>query len=577
MRRDEQLRGSRYLNATNAWLVRELREELPFLDFAGTAAWYVRNVPRLDDPGRALLGCNDRFFLLTGPLHRSDADHPWIFERCREVERDPDGYLDLWARYHYKSTICTFAGIIQEVMCDPELTACILSCTKDIARAFLTQIQQELEANDELKTLYPDVLWASPRKEADRWSRETGIVVKRKGNPKEATVEAYGLIDAQPISRHYRLLVYDDIVTPELVGNPEIIKKVTERWELSDNLGTLGETRKWHQGTRYSFGDTYGVILERSVLKARIYPATDDGTLKGKPILLTPERWEEVKTTQRSTVSAQMLLNPIAGNEAVFRAQWLRGFEVRPAILNVYILCDPSKGNTNRSDRTAIAVIGIDPHDNKYLLDGVRHRMRLSERYQFLKQLYDFWSTQPGVQTCQVGYERYGAQVDTEVIEEWQRRDKVVFPIEELAFPREGKHSKRDRVERLEPDLKRGKFFLPAVVWHPDFGGRDNLATWSVDDVTGKITYRPLPGATRLQRACETRGESFRVVKPVKRLDENRDVYDLTRAFIEEALFFPFAPHDDLIDAASRLYDMSPTAPVHYEQAARESTMHPDA
>jgi hypothetical protein len=39
----------------------------------------------------------------------------------------------------------TFAGIIQEVMCDPETTIAIFSVTKPIAQGLLSQITNELD------------------------------------------------------------------------------------------------------------------------------------------------------------------------------------------------------------------------------------------------------------------------------------------------------------------------------------------------------------------------------------------------------------------------------------------------
>ena len=190
-------------------------ETLPYYDYEQTLTFYTAVAPKMTIEEQAFLGCNDRFFLLTTLLGRRDAMHPWVFSRCREVEDAPDGHLDLWARFHYKSTVGTFAGIIQEIMRDPEITVCILSCTQDIASAFLLQIQQEFERNERLKSTYPDVLWEEPSREASRWSRAKGIVVKRNTNPKEGTVEAYGLIDGQPTSRHYKLLVFEDVVTQD--------------------------------------------------------------------------------------------------------------------------------------------------------------------------------------------------------------------------------------------------------------------------------------------------------------------------------------------------------------------------
>ena len=591
-----ELRGSRYLTRDNEELKRFILDELPYLDFEETLRFYADIDPYLTDTDRELLNANDRFYLLTVTLHRHDAWHPWLFERCREVEADTDGHLDLWARYHYKSSIGTFAGLIQEVIVDPEITIAILSCTSDIAKPFLVQIQQELETNADLKRIHADVFWQHPRREAPKWSQEEGLIVRRKGNPKESTFEAHGILDAMPTGKHFRLLNYDDLVTERLVTNPDMIKKVTLRWEMSDNLGHSQGTRKWHWGTRYSFGDSYGILLERKVLKERRYPATHDGTLKGRPVFLSPEVWEKVKQAQKSTVNAQMLLDPLAGNTSTFDATTFRHYDMVPAILNVYIMCDPSKGGTHRSDRTAIAVIGIDQHGNKYLLDGYCHRMRLSRRYELIKQLEEKWRNHPGVQVCRVGYERYGMQVDLEVIEENMQRDGINIQIEELNTTRDNTFSKTDRIERLEPDMRGGRFYLPAVVYHPDFGGPyRNQALWDVwqkEDFTrmqeagasgtnnppvGTIVYRPMHGPTRNMRYAEVTQQAHRMVTALKRLDENGVVYDLTRTFIEEARFHPVAPHDDMLDATSRVYDMEPRAPTPFEAVATEMPVHPDS
>jgi hypothetical protein len=470
-----------------------------------------------------------------------------------------------------------------------------MSGTNKVAQPFLKQIMEEFESNDVLKRIHSDVLWAEPRKEAPQWSIDKGIVVKRRGNPKEATIEAFGVIDGMRTGKHYKLLDYDDLIDESMVDNPDIVKKVTLRWELSDNLGSLEGTRKWHWGTRYSFADTYGIMLDRAVLKERRYPATDNGQLTGKPILLSPERWAEVKTAQRNTVNAQMLLNPLAGNESTFSMLSLRHYDVIPAVMNVYIMVDPSKGKTKRSDRTAISVVGIDVGGNKYLLDGYCHRMKLSRRYELICQLRDKWASYPGVQNVRVGYEQYGMQVDLEVIKEYQERDDDYFEIEELSTTRDGTYSKGDRIQRMEPDFNRGLFYLPAVVYHPDFGGGPgNQALWDIwteedskrmieagatenNIAVGNVVYRQMKGPTRQQRACEATGQRYRVVTALKRLNEDGDMYDLTRTFIEEYRLHPFAPHDDLLDGTSRIFDMEPTKPVPFESMRAEPRTHLDS
>jgi hypothetical protein len=552
-----------------AWVSGWITEALPYLDYEETVAWYVGPIAAMWPPAaKALLACNDRYYLLTELLGRVDLHHQWLFDRCREVEAEPDGHIDLWARFHGKSSIVTLGGGIQEI---------------------LSQIKNEFETNETLKELFRDVLYENPRgknKDGERpakWGVARGITVKRLGRPKEATIEAHGLIDGQPTGRHFNLHIYDDVVTQDYLTD-EQLKKTTARFEMADNLGTRQGVRKWIVGTRYHFADVYGVILDRGSAKPRIYPATLDGTLNGQLVLLEPKHWEKIKRDQGlKTVTAQMLLNPLAGNEATFLSLWLRFYEIIPRVMNVYILVDPSKGTGERSDRTAISVIGIDPANNKYLLDGYCHRMKLTERLRLVEILKAYWENFAGVQMVKVGWERYGKDVEVEVITDMLRARDNLFTINELNTPRQGGHSKDDRIERLEPDIRGGRFFLPCVVHHPEFSvkvgefaGSCYWSVWTDEDAknleklghrpsyhVGQIIFRAVKGLTKLQR--EYGDQRRRIVIPLKRKDENGDIYDLTRVFMDEMVRHPFATHDDFIDATSRIYDIEPLAPAAHE------------
>lgn len=546
--------GARYRPGAHPDLVAFVEaDELHSLDYEAALRFYVTALPHATLADMAYLGAVDRFFLFTHILGRADGFHPWLFDRCREVELEPDRHLDLWSREHYKSTLITYCGAIQEILNDPEITIGIFGHTQDISRKFAAQIKQEFESNEDLHALYPDIFWEKPLSQAPVWSTEA-LTVKRSSNPKEATIEAHGVVRGQPTSRHFALRIYDDLVTLESVTTPEQVRKTTEAFELSDNLGA-GENRFWMIGTRYSFGDTYGDLLARDgVVTPRVYPATSNGKVDGKPVFFTLEKWEQKKKTQLSTLAAQMLQNPLSGKERTFDPAWLRGWEVRPATLNVYIVCDPSRGRTSTSDRTAMAVIGIDRAGNKYLLDGFCHRMALSERWDHLKHLHKKWVGVPGVGILKVGYERFGQQTDDEYFRERMRDENYHFAIQELAWPREGSASKQHRVERLQPDFEYDAFYLPALVHRNGLGA----CKWAVDLDSGNLTYTPVNGDTALVSRVKARGQGYLAVSPIVRKDEKGEVYDVTSELINEMLFFPFAQHDDLVDAVSRIYDMDP-------------------
>ena len=478
----------------------------------------------------------DRFYLLVKVCKRVDLIHPWIYARCREVETAPDGFIDLWGREHGKSSLITFGGAIQRILQDPEITIGIFSHVNTIASDFLRQIKVELETNALLKSAFPDILWDAPHKEAQRWSVEGGIIVKRKGNPKEATVEASGLVDGQPIGKHYKLRIYDDIVTDKSVATPEQIEKTTNAYSLSQSLGMIGGDM-WVVGTRYSYSDTYEWVLKRGALKARIYPATHDGTKDGHPVYFTRKEWKKrILNNTDNDIACQYLQNPLSGQARMFDIEDLQYYEIRPSTLSVYVMCDPARSKKKGSANTAIVVVGVDYASNKFLLDGMNHKMDLKERWENFASMYVRWSRVPGVQQVKMGYETFGAQADMDYFTEQMKLPNMPrFEIHELAWPREGEGSKIDRVQRLTPDLRSKKLFLP----------------YPTDDQR----------LTRMQREMLGAGYDYRIARPIRRKDEEGQMYDFSDQLKLQFHYFPFGGDKDAVDALSRIYDMEVRPP----------------
>lgn len=445
------------------------------------------------------LALGDLYFLLTCVLGRKDVRHPWLYERCMEVQKNPNGFVDLWARDHRKSTIITFGLTIQDVLRNPEETVGIFSHTRSAARAFLVQIKNEFETNKLLPQMFPDVLYENPTREAKQWTQDA-ITLKRTTNPKEATIEAWGLVEGQPIGRHFTLMVYDDVITDEECTTPEMIQKATDAWAMSTNLVSSGRCMVRYIGTRYHLYDTWSEIIKREAGTPRVHPATDNGKADGTPVFLTQEALDEKKKQGSYIFSCQQLLNPIAEEDQTFRNEWKRFWvpaQTGWSGMNVYIIVDPAGGKKRKkNDFTSMWVIGTNRDNNYYAIEMVRDKLNLTERAEKLFELHEKYKP------LAVGYEEYSMQADIEHIKYEQEHRKYRFDIIPLGG---NKVSKEDRIKSLVPLFEFGRIYLPFSCPYTDSQGKTS---------------------------------------------------DLTRVFFEQEYdAFPVLMHDDMLDCLARITD----------------------
>lgn len=443
----------------------------------------------------------DLFALVMFGLQRPAANHPFLVKACYEVQDGPKSdTLDLWAREHWKSTIITLAENIQDILNNPEERIVIFSYTRDTAKVFFNELKQNLERNEFLLRLFPDILWEDTNK-APEWSEE-GISVKRKSLAKERTVEAWGLLSGMPTARHFTKRVYDDIVTLDLVSNPKLMQETKDKFDMSENVGSDGDRRRVI-GTYYHHDDVLVYLANQKksdgspAWHIRTKPATVDGTSTGKPVLLSQEKIDRLKLNKRQ-FNMQQLLDPTPKEDEELPFEMIREVTLKdlPARMFKFMVVDPAKGkraDNKEPDSWAMWVVGVDPYINDvgaskvFILDGFVGVLPWEEGLKEFVRIYlrNGWIHRLGVE--EVGMQTTVSQFSAAL----RAKGRAVTEDNKMIVPlKPGKRNKQMRIEANLGGPLRGGFIyrldtLPALAVSSLKTEMEKYPMWKDDGIDG--------------------------------------------------------------------------------------------
>lgn len=418
------------------------------------------------------------YFVMKNPL----ANHPFVVEACREIQREQNDSLEVWARDHLKTTIISVARPLQKVLNNPERRIGIFSAVRPLAVKIQNLIRNLMESQFLIRS-FPDILYTDPYKEAEKWTEapEGGLIVKRKGFYKEATFSSWGLVEGMPTGDHYTDMVFDDIVTQDQ-QSPEIMKKVCDNFDMAENIGTR-DRQITVAGTFYRHDDPLVYIMNKTdpvtgekMFKTRKKPATLDGTLKGKSSFLPEAALAKKRAGKLYFFFCQQLLDPTPrGQEKLNRDHIIKVSRKQlPAFMHRFMMIDGAGDLGRRQDRKADAwafvVIGVEPKRNKegqskiYILDLVIEEMDL---IQAQKTAVDMYCRNGRIKV--LGIEKVGMSTTEIHISNALRAKNKFVTVEHgnLMILKPGARSKEYRIESaLSWPLKNGMIHMLDSVPH---------------------------------------------------------------------------------------------------------------
>jgi hypothetical protein len=327
---------------------------------------------------------SDLWFIVYFIMQVPDANDKkgFVVNQCKIIEDDfKDGKekfqptLDIWGRFHFKSTIITKAETIQYHLKYPNECTCIFSYKKPAAEKFLDSIRKAYESPF-MVAIFPDLLYANI-KESPSWSLQNGITIKRKNSGRsEKTVETSGLVEGMVIGSHFDRMIFDDVETDDMADNVDQLNKCYKKFDMADNLGNVSDINiKRVIGTYYSHCGPLIRIRDKEiegklVYRTRVVPTCDKDF---NPVLVSRKRLAELRTMAH--FNSQHLCDPTPKDYSVLGRAELNIIDEIPQSANHLFMLVDFAGDTKDKgiggDSWAIGVFAVDANTCQLGLNDV--------------------------------------------------------------------------------------------------------------------------------------------------------------------------------------------------------------
>ncbi|MCK7532367.1 MAG: hypothetical protein MZV63_15705 [Marinilabiliales bacterium] len=129
----------------------------------------------------------------------------------------------------------------------------ISNATLPNAKNFLEKIKYNIQYNDLMRGLFKGLLPADPEADAEKWTQDCFQVG---GNLVEV-----GSVEGNLVSRHYKIMINDDLVNKDNSNTKEQLLKTLDWWRLSQSL-LLSNGIEINIGTRWAYDDLYGYFID---------------------------------------------------------------------------------------------------------------------------------------------------------------------------------------------------------------------------------------------------------------------------------------------------------------------------